>query len=156
MNIIKCAKRSIFLGVSFGLSIAMLSMISSCGSAGQVHVSVFGNDKMNEGYAALICLYKLKNATNFERVPLESFWKDGEKVFASDLVEPRTEIMLMPGETQWKTLQVSKDTNYIGAAADFRRPDNKAWRLVYDITVKRPKEILLTVVSNRIEIERKK
>ena len=54
MSIIKCAKRSIFLSVSFGLSLTLLSIISSCGSAGKVQVNVAGNDKMNEGYAAQI------------------------------------------------------------------------------------------------------
>jgi type VI secretion system VasD/TssJ family lipoprotein len=156
MSIIKCAKRSIFLSVSFGLSLTLLSIISSCGSAGIVHVNVAGNDKMNEGYEAFICLYPLKNATNFEHVPVESFWKDGEKAFADDVVGSRIDFMLMPGDNRWKEVQVSKDTKYIGIAVDFRNPDKTGWRLVYDVTVKRPKEILLTVVNNRIEIERKK
>jgi len=145
-----------FFGTLLGLSVIMFSTVSSCTSSGPVHVSVLGSENMNSGYPILVSLYKLKNDTNFMRVPLESFWEDGENVFKSDLVEPGIEIMLAPGETKWVPIQVSKDTNYIGAAADFRKPDNKGWRLVCDLTVKRPKEIWLTVSSNRIEIEKTK
>jgi len=112
---------------------------------------------MNEGYAALICIYQLSSAANFEHVPLESFWKDGEKAFAGDVVGSRQAFMLEPGKNKWEPVQVSKETKYIGVAVDFRRPDNKGgWRLVYDVSYKRPKEMLLTVVSNKIEIQRKK
>ncbi len=156
MNMAKWANRSMALSVFLGLSVIMLSLMSSCLASGPVHVSLLGTEKMNDGRPALVCLYKLKNDTNFVRVPLESFWKDGEKVFASDLVEPRTEIMLSPGETRWVSLQVAKDTNYIGVAVDFRRADTQGWRLVCPLIVKKPKEILLTVVGNRVEIERKK
>jgi len=145
-----------FFGPLLGLSVIMFSTVSSCTSSGPVHVSVLGSENMNSGYPINVFLYKLKNDTNFMRAPLKSFWEDGQKEFAADLVEPGIEIMLAPGETEWKTLQVSKETNYIGAAADFRRPDNKGWRLVYDLTVKRPKEIWLTVTANGIEIERTK
>lgn len=148
--------RPTFFCTLLGLSVITFSVVSSCTSSGPVHVSVLGNENMNSGYPIRVFLYKLKNDTNFMRVSPESFWGEGEKEFAGDLVEPGIEIMLAPGDTVWKTLQVSKDTNYIGAAADFRKPDNKGWRLVCDLTVKRPKEILLTVSSNRIEIEKTK
>jgi len=155
MNMAKWANRSMFLSVFFGLSIIMLSLMTSCMPPGPVYVSLLGTEKMNDGRPALVCLYQLKSATNFERVPLELFWKNGEKDFTSDLVE-KTEIMLSPGATEHKWVQAGKETNYIGVAVDFRRADTQGWRLVCPLVVKRPKEILLIVVGNRIEIDKKK
>jgi type VI secretion system protein VasD len=156
MNLANRAVRPKFRYALIGLFPMMFAILSSCASPRPVQVSVLGNESMNSGYPVLVCLYQLKSDTNFMRIPLESFWADREKEFAADLVEPGTEIMLAPGETKWVPLQASKETNYIGAAADFRRPDNKGWRLVYDLAVKRPKEIWLTVTANRIEIEKTK
>lgn len=157
MSIIKRAKRSVFPGVSFGLALALFSITSNCGSPAVVHINVAGKDIMNEGYPALVCIYQLSSAANFENVPIESFWKDGEKAFAGDVVGSRQAFMLEPGKNRWEPVQVSKETKYLGVAVDFRRPDNTGgWRLVYDVSYKRPKELLLTVVGNKIEIQRKK
>ncbi len=155
MKMAKWANRSMALSVFLGVSVIMLSLMSSCLASGPVWVSLLGTEKMNDGRPALVCLYELKSSTNFERVPLESFWKEGERVFGSDLVK-KTEIMLSPLKTEWFPLQVTKDTNYIGVAVDFRRADAQGWRLVYSLIEKKPKEIYLRVVGNRIEIERKK
>lgn len=154
MSIAKWVNRSMALSVFLGVSVIVLSILTSCTSSGVVHVSLLGHEKMNDERPCFVCLYKLKNNTNFLLVPLESFWKDGDKAFAADIVPPRTDIMLRPGETRWVSLEVSKETNYIGVAADFRTPDSKGWRLIFPLIVKRPDQILLTVVSNRIEIEK--
>ena len=155
MNRTKWANRQIFLGVFLGLSVILLSLMTSCLAPKPVYVNLFGTEKMNEGRPALVCIYQLKIDTNFVRVPLESFWKDGQKAFASDLVE-KTEYMLSPGETKHIDVPAGKETNYIGVAVDFRRADTQGWRLVCPLNVKRPKRILLTVVGNRVEIEKTK
>jgi type VI secretion system VasD/TssJ family lipoprotein len=156
MNMTKWANRSMFLSVFLGLSVIMLSLMSGCLASGPVWVSLLGTEKMNDGRPALVCLYELKSSTNFMGVPLASFWKEGEKAFGSDLVKGKTEIMLSPLKTEWFPLQVSKETNYIGVAVDFRRADAQGWRLVYSLIEKKPKEIYLRVVGNRVEIDKKK
>jgi len=156
MSKIQRANRAILLSVMLGASVIMLSMISGCGSTGEVQVSVTAHENMNNKHAARMVFYQLRSSTNFEMLPPESFWKDGESVFSADLAAPKIEIMLYPGEVApWVPLLVSKDTQFIGVAVDFREPGSKGWRMVYPLAGKRPKEILLTVVDNRIEIRKK-
>jgi type VI secretion system VasD/TssJ family lipoprotein len=161
MSKTKCENRPLLFIAGLIMEAILAFLLTSCSSSGPIYVSLYGNEKMNvenektnESHAVLVCLYMLRSETNFMRVPLETFWQEGEKAFASDLVGIREEKILIPNDTQWVPLHLTKEVNFIGAAADFRRPDKKGWRLVYSLADKKPKEIWLTVGKDKIEIER--
>jgi type VI secretion system VasD/TssJ family lipoprotein len=130
-------------------------LASGCYSTMTLYTGVVGAKDMNSGgHAVVVSVYQLKSETNFLRVPVESFWQEGAKSFDGDLVETKTDVMLLPGETKWLTLTLKNETRFIGAAGDFRRPDQKGWRQVYAISERRPDELWVIVGYDGLKIEK--
>lgn len=128
----------------------MVLSVAACSKSPQIRFSVTGQKYMNGGgYAALICIYQLKSDANFARVPLESFWREGQNAFQSDMVGSRTEVMLAPGETKEVTVILSEETRFIGAAADFRKPEGDMWRQIYEVNPKKKKFYQITKKSKK-------
>ncbi|OGD19066.1 MAG: type VI secretion system-associated lipoprotein [Candidatus Aminicenantes bacterium RBG_13_59_9] len=142
---------------------AALLVLAGCAKSKQVKLSFEGKSDMNGGYACLVCIYQLKSDTSFAAMPLEAFWSATAPPFQADLaVAPRTEVMLEPGETKELKIKISKETKFIGAAADFRRPDRDAWRKILPISSKKgllpvslrkDKKIILIISAGGIEIK---
>jgi type VI secretion system VasD/TssJ family lipoprotein len=130
-------------------------LVSGCSATATLYTGVVGAKDMNSGgHAVVVSVYQLKNDSNFLRVPVEAFWQEGAKSFDSDLVETKTDVMLLPGETKWLTLTLKNETRFIGAAGDFRRPDQKGWRQVYAIPERRPDELWVIVGYDGLKIEK--
>jgi type VI secretion system VasD/TssJ family lipoprotein len=135
-----------------GLMGVMLCLSACFWKSRQINLSVTGQAGMNSGgYAVLVCFYQLKSDVNFARVPLGSFWKEGQAAFQNDLVTSRTEKMLAPGDTEEIPLKISKETKFLGIAADFRKPDGDQWRKIYPLSKKRTK-IIISVGNGGIEL----
>lgn len=142
----------------------MIATAAACSKTPQIQFSVSGQKYMNSGgYAALVCIYQLRSDTNFLRIQRDQFWREGQTALQSDMVGARTEIMLSPGETRTVTLELSKETKFIGAAADFRKPEGDAWRQLlpldqkkkkfYQITKKSKKSLEIVVGMGGIELK---
>lgn len=140
----------------------VLLVLAGCAKSKPVKLSFEGKSDMNGGYACLVCIYQLKSDAIFAAAPLETFWGSAPTPFQGDLAEPRTEMMLDPGETRELKIKLSKETKFIGAAADFRRPDRDAWRKILPISskkgllpvsLKKGKKIILTVSAGGIDIK---
>ena len=142
---------------------AALLVLAGCGKAKQVKLFFEGKPDMNGGYACLVRIYQLKADTSFTAVPLEAFWSATAAPFVADLAVPPMDVMLEPGETKKDLkIKVSKETKFIGAAADFRRPDRDAWRKILPISSKKSllpvslgkgKKITLIISAGGIEIK---
>jgi len=123
----------------------MILIILGCSISRQLNIKISGDENLNGGgYAVEVCIFQLKNDTNFLLATIESFWQD-YKDFASDLVEPPIKIMLKPEEKKPLKFSISNETKFIGAAANFYSPDKKGWRQVYPISSKHREEILVFV-----------
>lgn len=105
------------------------------------------------GNACYVCIYQLRNDMDFKRTPVESFWNEGEKPFAADIVDKPVCETLIPGDEAYIDITIAEETNFIGVAADFREPDQERWRQVYAIPSKKPTEVRIIVGSNTVRIE---
>jgi len=124
-------------------------------SSTTLYTGLVGAKDMNlGGHAVMVSIYQLKNDTNFLRLPVESFWQDGAKSFEGDLADTKTDVMLLPGETKWLTLTLKDETRFLGAAGDFRRPDQKGWRQVYPLPPRRPTELWVIIGYDGLKIEK--
>jgi len=144
------------------MSVALL-VLAGCAKSTPVILLFEGGADLNGGYACRVCIYQLKTDANFTAVPLETFWGNGPAPFQADLAEPQAEVMLDPGERIEAEIKISKETNFIGAAADFLRPDRDAWRIILPVSsndgllpasLRNGDKITLIVSAGRIEIKR--
>lgn len=144
------------------LLISGLVVLSGCLKTTKIGLSFEPRPDMNEGYACRVRIYQLKSETGFMAVPLSDFWKEGPLPFEADVSGPRMEVTLEPGVPKsGMKIKIAKETNFIGAAADFIHPDKNSWKQVLEfslkkglipVTLKKRKEITLIVYRDRIEI----
>jgi len=141
---------------------AALFVLAGCAKSKPVKLMFEGKSDMNGGYACLVCIYQLKTDATFMAAQLETFWGNEPTPFQGDLTEGRKEVMLDPGETRELKIKLSKETKFIGAAADFRRPERDAWRKILPISSKKGllpvslrkgKKLILTVSAGGIDIK---
>jgi len=142
---------------------AVLVAQTGCAKSKPLRVSLEGTTDLNGGYACRVRIYQLKAYESFLSAPLETFWSGRPQAFEADLAETRAEeVTLEPGTSEDVTIKISKETRFIGAAADFRRPDRDAWRKVLPFSAKKGlipaplrkgQSITLTVSSRGIEIK---
>ena len=112
----------------------LVAASARCSTPPQIDFYVTGERYMNGGgYAALVCIYQLRSDTNFLRIQRELFWREGQKTLQSDIVGTRKEVMLAPNEIQVLTIELANETNFIGAAADLRKPEGDTWRQLYPL-----------------------
>jgi type VI secretion system VasD/TssJ family lipoprotein len=124
------------------------------GCASHQGLAIKGSDDQNSGgHPVVIHIYQLSSDTNFNRAVVESFWQDDTNILGDDLVKPKIEILLAPGEIKRLKLKLSDEIKFIGIAADFRNPDKNGWRKVYPIDSNRAKNILINVASDRLIVE---
>ena len=138
----------------FGLLLAsvLLFLFSACSGPKTVKVSVQGAMEMNQKQVCVIYIYQLSNDTSFMQATADSFWKEGAKDFEKDLVKEAIKIQLFPGEARDYELNISEETKFIGAAADFYRPKKEGWRKVFSLASKVPKIITVLIKHDTIEI----
>ena len=127
--------------------------LSSCSSKIKFITLEATQDLNKGGNACYVCIYQLRNDMDFKRTPVESFWNEGEKPFAADIVDKPVCETLIPGDEAYIDITISDETNFIGVAADFREPDQERWRQVYAIPSKKPTEVRIIVGSNTVRIE---
>ena len=88
---------------------------------------------MNNGNAANVVFYQLTNNANFQRAPIETFWKNDRQTLADELVGNRQQVFLYPGQAKQVELDLKKQTRYLGVAANLRQPEPGQWRRSFPI-----------------------
>ena len=135
-------------------AVVLLATAVACSKPPQIDFYVTGQKYMNGGgYAALVCIYQLRSDTNFRGLQRELFWREGQKTLQSDIVGTRTDVMLAPNEIRVLTIVLSEETNFIGAAADLRKPEGDLWRQVYPLGPRIESTIEIVVGMGGIELK---
>ncbi|RQW07075.1 MAG: type VI secretion system lipoprotein TssJ, partial [Calditrichaeota bacterium] len=112
------------------------------------------NEELNNGgNPVVVRIYLLKTDVNFQRSTLEAFWKNDRETLGSDLIGEPIEIMLHPDEVkQLKKIKLTKEINYVGAAADFYQPDKNQWKYLYNLTQSKADELILAIGRDKLLI----
>lgn len=122
----------------------------ACG--GGLELNLVGDGQLNNGgNAVVVRIYQLRSDENFKRSTMESFWQDDEKALGNDLIE-KLELTLLPGEQKPLNLKLSKEANFIAAAADFFNPDRDQWRQVVSAASVKGNKSSIIVGSDRVSI----
>ena len=136
------------------IGLIYINSVLLAGCASHQGIALKGNTEQNSGgHPVVVHIYQLSSDTNFNRTVVESFWQDDTSILGDDLVKPKIEILLAPGEIRRMKLKLSDEIKFIGIAADFRKPDKNGWRKVYPIDSNRAKNILINIASDRLIIE---
>ena len=136
-----------------GLIFLICGLVYGCVS--HQGIAIKGSTDQNSGgHPVVLHIYQLSSETNFIRAAVESFWQNDTQILGDDLVKPKIEILLAPGEIKQIKLELTDDMKFLGIAADFRNPDRNGWRKVYPLDSNRSKNILINVSSDRLIIEK--
>lgn len=128
-----------------------LLILSGCSSVKQIEINIQGMPEMNRGHAVVVYICQLKNDRGFLQATYESFWREGDKPFQEEVTKETTK-KLFPKEIIIEPFNIESETKFIGVAADFFDPDEKAWRQIYPLSSGRSKQIVIIVAENKIEI----
>jgi type VI secretion system protein VasD len=145
--------------VKYKLTLGILSMIagllifSGCSSVKQININLQGTREMNNGgNPVLVYICQLKNDTVFKDAAYDIFWQGDDKPFSKEVIEAITK-KLYPDSMETLDLNIRSETRFIGIAAAFFEPDTEDWRRIYPLTSKRPKQIVIVVGPNKIDIQ---
>jgi len=143
-------------GYLIGKSVLIASLIFlffSC-AAKEINTTVHADYDANRGHAVAVQIYQLKSDSAFRLLPVEAFFQGEDKRLQADTVE-KIPFTIIPGETKPILIKISEETRYIGAAANFNKPNKEGWREVISLDSKRPKEIWVVIQANRIMMNKK-
>lgn len=122
-----------------------------------LRLTFYGTANMNssgEGEnanAAVVRLYGLTSPTNFKDVTPDAFWRDDAAALGEELVSTQ-QILLYPDQRQELMLDPSDGVQYIGVAADLRRPDPNGWRQVYAVEALRGRTVQVEVGATEVRV----
>ena len=132
--------------------IAGLLIFSGCSSVKQMNINIQGMPEMNNGNAVVVYICQLSNEKGFMQATYESFWQGDDKPFQDEVIKG-TNKRLFPNASIPEMINIDSETKFIGIAADFFDPDEEAWRRIYPLTSKPPKQIVIIVGINKIDIQ---
>ena len=142
-----------------GIGVILIYGMFVMGCGNQITLAMKGHKKLNtcggeEAYSVVVRIYQLKNDANFKLPTIESFWKNDEEAIGEELVGQKQEVMLHPGESKEIKIKKEKEAKFIGAAADFCKPDEDGWRQIYSLD-KGGKNLWVVVGDDRLVIEKR-
>lgn len=135
----------------------LVFVLAGCGGTRPLSLTLYGTSNMNsvgegEGAnAAVVRIYQLTNATNFTDVTPDAFWRDDKAALGDELISSQ-QFLLYPDQTQTLTLEPAENAQYIGVAADLRRPDQGQWRQIYAVEELRGREVQIEVGATQVRI----
>lgn len=126
--------------------------VFSCTGERPIQIGIYGKDDMNNGgYAVAIKIYQLKSDAKFRLLPINEFFRGDDSVLNDDILD-KTQETIIPGEKKPISMKIKEGARFIGAVADFYKPNGEGWRAVYALDSNRPEEIWITIQVNSIEI----
>ena len=116
-----------------------------------IPLRLYAGDNLNAGndgraLAAVVKVYHLRDASRFERAPLDAFLDETrEREALGDDLLSVDEIVLTPGAQHEIGERLDADANVIGVAVLFRAPAANRWRLAFDTHHKRVEKDGITI-----------
>lgn len=104
------------------------------------------------GNAAIVKVYQLKGNGNFQSVPFSAFWEDEEAALGGALLDTPRKVTVYPNESRTIEVDLVEKAQYVGVAANLRKPDQEQWRFAHPIR-EMGDEVAVTVAENRIEVD---
>lgn len=130
-------------------------LLGGCSGSRALTLTVVGTPNLNStdeapgGNAAVVRIYQLSNDTNFRAVTLEAFWQDDKAALGSEVVSSQ-QLLLYPNAVERLDIEPDEGVQFIGVAADLRRPDRERWRQVYALSELEGKRITVEVSQDRV------
>jgi type VI secretion system protein VasD len=131
--------------------LCLVSFVLSCGGDRPIQIGIYGKEDMNNGYAVSIRVFQLKSDTTFRLLPITEFFRGDDSALKGDILY-ETQETIIPGERKPVMMKILEGARYIGAVANFNKPDKEGWRDIFPLDSKRPEEIWITIQANSIEI----
>lgn len=133
-------------------AVVFLGVLAS-GCSGPMEVHIRGDNRMNSGgNPAVVRIYQLSGEASFRQATAADFWADDVAQIRDELVGPPQDLMVYPGEARTLTLEPSEDAQFIGFAADLRRPNRDLWRSIHPVSDLSGATVTLDVLSDRLNV----
>ncbi len=117
----------------------LLSAVWGCSGPKTVTLVVEGAGNMNTtsggaGNAAEVRVYQLSNRVNFDMTSPRRFWDDDVAALGRELVGAPVQFSVFPNTPSDELeIVISKETRFVGIAANLREPDSNTWKKVYTV-----------------------
>ena len=136
--------------------VLLILLVSGCGSTA-FNVTVAGTENQNRcedqnrGFPTDVIIVELASEVGFLQVDRQEFWENATAL-GSDEIKRRQE-RLSPGEP-WdiSKLKPSKETRYVGVAANLSCPDGESWRAVRSVEELRKRWLQVEIREDRVNI----
>jgi type VI secretion system VasD/TssJ family lipoprotein len=137
---------------SYALLLAgLLILVTGCSNS--LEVVVFGGPDMNDGgNAAVVKVYQLTGRSNFQSTPLSAFWRGDDEALGKELAAPPRKMTAYPSTTTTVEVDLTGSAQYVGIAANLRRPDREEWRSLHALD-DMGDEVAVTVERRRVTVE---
>ncbi|MFV1980637.1 MAG: type VI secretion system lipoprotein TssJ [Rhodothermia bacterium] len=120
-------------------TLLLLSGVWGCSGPKTVTLVVEGAGDMNTtsggaGNAAEVRVYQLSNRVNFDMTGPRRFWDDDVAALGNELIGAPVQFSVFPNRPSDELeIVITKETRFIGIAANLREPDSNTWKKVYTI-----------------------
>ena len=140
-----------------GVLLTTLLLLGGCSGSHALNMTVAGTPNLNSaegtsgGNAAIVRIYQLSDSTNFRAATLDAFWQADDEALGDELVDSR-QLLLYPGALEQFEIELAETTQFIGVAADLRRPVPDQWRVVHVLSDLRGKRIRVEVGRDHVNL----
>lgn len=105
----------------------------------------------NGGNAAIVKVYQLKGNSNFQKVPVSTFWRSDAKALGGSLLTEPQEVTLYPSDSTTIQVKLVDKAKHIGVAANLRDPRREKWRFSHSVK-DMGDQVWLTVKNREIAV----
>lgn len=122
------------------LTLIIIMSLSACastqlGTALSIHSAKYLNPDINGQPAPVVLsIYQLKKPFRFNNADYGSLISHGDAVLGSNLIDKQT-VEIRPSTTRIIKLKLTKNTRYIGVAAEFRNINSAKWHQTIKIPI---------------------
>ncbi len=121
--------------------------------SGPATVQLSGTADMNAGgNAARVYVYPLVSDATFLSTPVQVFWDDPAAALGDDLSGTTRDVTVRPGEPATLDDVAIGAAAFLGIAADLRRPEGGAWRVVVPASQVRGRTLVVQVTEGGLVV----
>lgn len=121
-----------------------------------VHAAPYLNPNINDQPSpVVVTVYQLKSATAFQQANFYTIENDPTAILDGDLLD-KYEFEIEPDQKKVIDLNNTLDTHYIGIVAQFRDPDNAAWRQLIAVKSGEASKLMINLSAQHLSAQLQK
>lgn len=135
--------------------LVVLLVLPGCSRSKMVSLQFQGTSTMNNGgHFAVVRIFQLTNNTRFLDAAFEEFWMgNGEFLAEESISGTMQQISVYPDQPVSSDLEVSKETRFIGVAANLYDPAGDGWRKIYPVDRLDKDRVVVRITEDQLDVD---